>query len=128
MDNTTDMATLPPITRGTTYQLTYQYLTGPDVNNLTPGDITGATVFFTVKKQESDNPLDDSKAVIVKTNYTHYDPTNGMTIFSLNQNDTFIPPGGYYWDIRINTSGLKRYATNWGYVSVEGTPTNRSVM
>lgn len=67
-------------------------------------DITGATVFFTVKSA-IDAAADDSAASITKDVTSHSDPTNGVTLISLSNSDTNITPGLYYYDIQLKTAG-----------------------
>lgn len=63
-------------------------------------DITGATVFFTVKKRITDP---DSEAVISKTITSFTDPTNGLATLQLSNTDTDITPGKYVFDIQLKT-------------------------
>ena len=65
-------------------------------------DITGSTVFFTVKARLQD--IDD-EALITKDVTSHSDPTNGITIITLTDTQTDIAPGNYFYDIKIKDSG-----------------------
>lgn len=77
-----------------TYNLTFKDSDGD------PIDITGYTVFFTVKSKP-DNQLDDASALISKTIENHTDPTNGVTQIALSPDDTNISSGNYLYDIQI---------------------------
>ncbi|HHA18786.1 MAG TPA: DUF2479 domain-containing protein [Methylophaga sp.] len=72
-------------------------------NNKNPIDITGATVWFTLK---SDISADDSEAEIQKVVTNHIDPANGITEVVLSADDTsaLIPNRNYYYDFQIKLS------------------------
>jgi hypothetical protein len=61
-------------------------------------NITGWTIFFTVKKNEED--IDDD-AVISKDITVHTNPTGGVSSIVLTDDDTDIPPREYWYDIQI---------------------------
>lgn len=61
-------------------------------------DITGWTVYFTVKERMS-SP--DSAAIISKTISTHPDGEKGIAEIALTSSDTNIEPGSYYYDIKF---------------------------
>lgn len=66
-------------------------------------DITGWTIFYMVKKQKTDS---DADAVIDKTITTHTDPSNGVTVVELTDNDTDIDIGIYHEEVQTkDTSG-----------------------
>jgi len=65
-------------------------------------DITGYTVFLTVKAV-IDNDLTDNSAIIKKTVTSHTDPTNGVTVVSLTSTDTNQTPGSYLYDIQLKS-------------------------
>jgi hypothetical protein len=71
-------------------------------------NITGATVFFTVKSDLSDT---DDDAVIAKTITTHSNASQGQTTITLTANDTLIDAGKYYWDLQIKDSAGKITST-----------------
>ena len=73
--------------------------------NLAPFDLTGATVYFTVKT----NRDDADPGVLQKTIVTHDDAANGLTTLSLTRTDTDLTPGPYWFDIVIVKSGLVKY-------------------
>lgn len=60
-------------------------------------DITGYTVFFTVKEKPTDT---DANAVITKDITSHYNAEGGITQISLTPTDT-DRIGAYYYDIQI---------------------------
>ena len=66
-------------------------------------DITGMTVFFTVKKL-TDNTSVDTAALITKDMTSHSDPEIGVTTLSLTAIQTNIAVGDYKWDLRIYDS------------------------
>ena len=60
-------------------------------------DLTGATVFFTVKRNLQDT---DSLALISKTITSHSNPTNGETSITFTSTDVdYI--GEFYYDVKI---------------------------
>jgi len=66
-------------------------------------DLTGQTVYFTVKSDKTDA---DSAALIAKTITTHAEPTSGKTEIVLTATDTNKTPGMYYYGIeRMDASG-----------------------
>jgi len=64
-------------------------------------DITGWTVFFTVKAKADDL---DAAAVISKTITVFTDPTNGEAGISLTSTDTNQTIGSYLFDIQVKTN------------------------
>lgn len=64
-------------------------------------DITGDTIYFTVKKKENDV---DANALIQKTVTSHSDPTNGITAIDLTDSDTDIDIGLWHFDIQRKVS------------------------
>lgn len=68
-------------------------------------DITGYTVFFTVKLREDLYDTDDTNAKISKKITVHSDPTNGETTIKLTSTDTAISSNAeYYYDIQLKSS------------------------
>ena len=65
-----------------------------------PVDITGDTIYFTIKTS-IDDVVDDSTALVKKDITTHSDPTNGVSVIQLSPTDTNIKPGNYFFDIQI---------------------------
>lgn len=66
-------------------------------------DITTATILFTVKDVASDQDATDSTALI-KKELAITDGVNGKAQLFLTQNDTFIAPKEYFYDIKIAQS------------------------
>ena len=65
-------------------------------------NLTGSTVFFTVKAKLQDT---DAEALITQDVTSHSDPTNGITIITLTDTQTDIAPGNYFYDIKLKDSG-----------------------
>jgi len=61
-------------------------------------DITGWTIYFTVKEKDSDS---DADAKITKTITSHTHPTSGESEIILVPTDTKDLKGNFYYDIRI---------------------------
>ena len=59
-------------------------------------DITGWTIYFTVKTKMEDS---DANAKIKKKITTHSDPVNGKSLISLTATDTNITAGRYWYSI-----------------------------
>jgi hypothetical protein len=78
-------------------------------SNGTPYDLTGKTVFFTIKRI-NDNTVDITDATaLIKATTTHTVPhTSGITTLTLTDIQTAISVGEYKADIRIyNGLGVK---------------------
>ena len=71
----------------------------------TPIDITGSTVFLTVKPALTDD-TGDTTAVIKVEVTSHTNPTAGITTIPLSATDTDVDPGDYYYDIQLVKDGL----------------------
>lgn len=89
------MSAVISVVRGTDVRLD---LTFKDAGG-TAFDITGWTVFFTVKRRLDYSS--DSGAVISEIVSSHTDPTNGRTTLSLSHADLAIAPRGYYYGIQV---------------------------
>ena len=65
-------------------------------------DITGWTIYFTVKENMNDDDTESGggEAKIAKDITIHTDPTNGQTLITLSSSDTNLTPGNYYYDIK----------------------------
>ena len=88
-------------------------------------DLTGKTVFFTVKNQD-DNEDDDTDALIEAEITSHSDPTGGITVLELDDTDTDIALGDYKWDLRIYESGVTQVNSVSGICSVVDIVTKRT--
>jgi len=81
-------------------------------DGVTPLDITGSTVYFTVNASQS--PTDDSGAAFQKTTTSHIAPTLGQTSIKILPADTqSLTPGVFYYDIQVkdasgNITSLKQ--------------------
>ena len=69
-----------------------------------PADITGWTIYFTLKKNKTDS---DDNAVIKKDITNHIDPVNGESELLILPTETDNLLGVYYFDIQI-----KRHITS----------------
>lgn len=86
-------------------------------------DLTGATVYFTVKSSLDDA---DADAVISKDITSHSDPTNGETQIALSSSDTADLAGKYYWDLQLKDSGGVITSTRYGVMNVDKDVTIRT--
>lgn len=75
-------------------------------------DITGSTVFFTVKSKTSDT---DNSAVLKKDVTSHTYPASGQTDITITSTDTSSLLGNYLYSIKIKLS------TGLIYTLAEGT-------
>lgn len=68
-----------------------------------PSDLTGSTVFFTAKPDNSNlnDDTNDSEAVIEVQVTSHTEPLLGKTVIPLSASDTTITPGIYFYDIQV---------------------------
>lgn len=82
--------------KGDTFPISIQIVNDQDE----PVDLTGSTVFFTVKRRLPDP---DTQALISKTITSHTDPTEGFTEISLTENDTDLV-GEFDYDIKVKDS------------------------
>lgn len=104
--------------------MTYNHTDG----NGDPVAITGSTVYFTVKEDEYDTNASDTNALIQKTITSHTDAAGGITGWQLDDSDTYIEPGKYYFDVVVeDSSGKAEPPSLYGKFEVVGTPTNRNV-
>lgn len=90
-------------------------------------DITGYTVFFTVKeaKRVVDDDTSDSAAIITKDVTSHSDPTAGVTIISLTDTQTNVTPGEYVYDLQLNDGSDGISSTESGIFEVLADVTRR---
>ena len=89
------MAGLSDFYRGDTRSIT---LTFTDKNS-DPIDLTGATLWFTVKSAVADA---DADAVIQKKITDHTDPTNGISTVVISPEDTEnLPIARYFYDFQL---------------------------
>lgn len=80
-------------------------------------DITGATVYFTMKYSPADA---DSAAVIAKTVTEHAAPAGGVTSVRLEASETAaIEPGAYYYDFQLKDAAGNISTVVAGVVNVK---------
>ena len=65
-------------------------------------DITGYTIFFTVKTLENIDS-DDTTAIIQKSITSHISPTTGQSLLTLTATDTDQTAGTYWYDLQVKT-------------------------
>lgn len=88
-------------------------------------DLTGKTVFFTVKYL-TDEESTDTNALITKTVTVHTTPLSGITALALSTSETNIARGFYKYDIRIyQASPLIQLNSVQGICEVKDTVTKR---
>ena len=73
-------------------------------------DLTGITVFFTVKNK-TDHEDDDAAAVITKDITVHTDAAGGITTLALTAVDTDVNLGDYKYDIRLYSGSVQLNST-----------------
>ena len=91
-----------------------------------PYDLTGRTIFFTLKYVD-DLYDDDTHALITKDilPVDHPNPTAGISVLSLSRDDTDIPSGEYKADFKIYESGVVESNTDTFTVLITNTVTRR---
>ena len=86
-------------------------------------DITGYTIWFTVREDIPDTSTsDDTDALIAIKQLPAEltDPTNGTTTITLSSSDTNIDVGKYKYDIQYETATGEIHSTDIGMFVVEG--------
>ena len=81
----------------------------------TPLDITGYSVFISLKKYYND---DDSKAVLTKKITNHTDPINGKTTIKLLPDETNVEPNIYFYDIQLVKDDENVFTVDSGLITV----------
>lgn len=66
-----------------------------------PIDLTGSTVFLTVKKRTDLLYSNDDKAIIKIEQTNHFDPIGGQTNLSADSEEMNVAAGSYEYDIKI---------------------------
>jgi hypothetical protein len=92
--------------------------------NGTAINITGYTVFFTVKNNYTSTT--DDNALISKTVTSHSDPTNGQTTITLSNTDTNLDEGNYFYDFQTKDGSNKISSTSRGTFTVSLDVTRRT--
>ena len=84
-------------------------------------DITGWTIYFTIKKDKADA---DSSAIYQQVVTSHTSPTTGVTRISIpNSTLLLISAGDYYYDIKLKDSVGTKYTGLYGIFTINGTVT-----
>lgn len=86
-------------------------------------DITGWTIFFTVKSRLSNA---DGSAEADDTVTSHTDPTAGLSQISLSASDTAALSGDYFYDIQVKKSDGEIYTIMKGKILFESDTTLRT--
>jgi len=81
-------------------------------------DLTGATVFFTVKS-DFDNDATDSTAIINKDITSHADATNGDTTILLTAANTDVAAGDYKYEIKLKKADGEQVTVAQGEFIIE---------
>jgi len=84
----------------------------------TPYNLTGCTVYFTIKKVE-DSLKDDDVAVVQKIITDHVNAVGGISHLSLSESDTTQNPGEYYFDFKIKSPSGSIQNTHRKIVTIE---------
>jgi hypothetical protein len=88
-------------------------------------DLTGKTVFFTVKNFDDED--NDAGALITKDITSHSNPTAGITVLELTALQTNIAKGDYKYDLRIyQASPLIQLNSVQGFITVKEIVTKRT--
>lgn len=87
-----------------------------------PIDLTGGTVYFTVKKELTD---DDDDAVIAKDVTAFENPETGIMVVSLSRADTDVRAGQYFFDAQLKDSEDKITSSPRGILIVTQGVTER---
>jgi hypothetical protein len=86
-------------------------------------DITDYEITFSVKKSINDLDEDDNNALI-KKELSKTDPESGEARLDLTSEDTFLPNGKYYYDIKIKHDGNVKFKDADEFI-IKGVVTNR---
>lgn len=76
--------------------------------NIKNYDLTGATIYFTVKP-DFDEDENDTSAVIQTEITDHIDPENGVTSIRLTPAQTNVTPDKYKYDIKIKLADNEQH-------------------
>lgn len=116
------MTDIIEIIRGDDVTLTFTFT---DQNNAAV-DLTGSTVFFTVKLVVDDD-VTDALAVISEEQTVHTNATGGITQITLTDTvTTLISPATYKWDVQVKDSGGLISSARSGEFRVFGDITRRT--
>ena len=87
-------------------------------------DLTGATIFFTVKINKSDA---DADAIISKSQSSHSNPTGRVTTITITNSDTNVKVGNYHYDFQLVDSAALVTTVLSGIFKIEQDITTRVV-
>lgn len=109
------------VERGDTFceQLSFVYVTTG-----LPVDITGWTIFFTIKKRKTDT---DSQAVVSKTITNIPNPTLGVYVLEVPASELDTLQGVYYYDFQIKLTSGEIYTLARGTITFDVDITRRIV-
>lgn len=110
---------LPNITVGDSHDYSFTFTDGGG----TRYDITGWTVYFTVKVSWSDS---DDDALISKTVTSHDYPTDGETSINLTASETDVEPGVYIYDFQVKNGQGDVMTLTTGTVQFDDGVTDRT--
>jgi len=100
------------VTRGDDVSLSISFT---DVNN-DPVDITGSTVYFTIKESLNDN---DSQALVLIEQSTHVNPTQGETVIEVSSSQTnLLEVRNYDYALQIKYSNNEINSVQSGVIIV----------
>ncbi len=88
-------------------------------------DLTGATVYFTIKTIPDDNAT-DTTAIIKKDVTVHTDALNGNTTISLTPVETDKTAGDYRYDIKLKKATGEQQTIATGKLEIKEVITNRA--
>jgi hypothetical protein len=94
-----------------------------------PIDITGYTLFFTVKdKNRYLTDASDSSAIISKNVTTHVDSSSGISQIVITSSDTTsITPKAYIYDIQLKDSYDRVFTIDSGNFLIDADVTRRTL-
>jgi hypothetical protein len=102
--------------RGVTKTLTLAF-----TENGSPLNLTGQTVWFTMKRYVDNDPT-NALAVIAKVITSHTNAVGGITqVVILNTDSAPLDNTKYVYDVQVGTSAADRRCSDIGSVEVEGT-------
>jgi len=106
------------IIRGDTTVYTVSFKDGSTAVN-----ITGHTVFFTVKRRITDT---DTNALISKTVTTHSNAAGGITQVALSPTETTVATGTHVYDLQLKDAAGNIFSSHQGTCKVLADVTRRS--
>lgn len=81
-----------------------------------PLNLTGATVYFTVKENRLDS---DEDALITAEVTSHVNPTGGLTEIDLTQEQTDLEARSYFFDVQVKDASDRIRSINYGLIRVQ---------